>query len=228
MRNALSIKAKRKNIANYMASLPEEFDVVEDCLEEDPPYIILQTKSRELTLTCTEKGIVQEDFKMLPGAGSKDDFLKKSEAYKAISTYYNDYYTGAKVIRNSFDEGLLKIEIENRIVTLTYDFENKSVEEKDRKRKQTNVKKPANPSLKDDGQMSIFDLPPKPTEEIDLDAGEDETSEKKYENWADGSLVTNIYNKKDYRVKHDNGNIIEVYDKEHGYLTMCRSDLTLQ
>ena len=51
--------------------------------------------------------------------------------------------------------------------------------------------------------------------------------EKKYNRWSDGTIVKNICNNKEYSVKRDEGNIIEVFDKEHGYLIMARSDLVL-
>ena len=46
-----------------------------------------------------------------------------------------------------------------------------------------------------------------------------------HEKWADGSVVRNICNNKEYTVKNDEGNIIEVFDKDRGYLIMARSDL---
>ncbi|MBO6127373.1 MAG: hypothetical protein J6P79_00595 [Pseudobutyrivibrio sp.] len=117
MGKELSGAAKRNRIANYMASLPEEFEVIEDNLIDSEPVIILQTKSRVITLYCDERGEVVEDFEMVDGAGSKDEFLLKQEAYNAIKAYYNDYYTGAKIKKASFEEGILKIELNDRSVT---------------------------------------------------------------------------------------------------------------
>ncbi len=52
------------------------------------------------------------------------------------------------------------------------------------------------------------------------------TSSKDYEEIKEGSIVTNIYNNKEYKVvKQSACNIIEVYDKDHGYLTMARTDV---
>lgn len=133
----------------------------------------------------------------------------KKEAFDAINAYYNDYYTGAKILDSSFDEGILKIDLENRTVTLSYDFESKLVEEKDRSKRKSN--------LKEDNyeQISLFDLPKKKS---------DPASDK----WKDGMMVINICNQKEYTVKKDEGNIIEVFDKEYGYIVMARSDLRLQ
>ena len=61
-------------------------------------------------------------------------------------------------------------------------------------------------------QLSLFDLK--------------ETPKKSgYEKWSDGIMVRNICNNKEYKVKHDDGNLIEVFDSDHGYLIMARSDL---
>ncbi|MBP3263058.1 hypothetical protein [Pseudobutyrivibrio sp.] len=49
--------------------------------------------------------------------------------------------------------------------------------------------------------------------------------EYNHEKWADGSVVRNICNNKEYTVKNDEGNIIEVFDNDKGYLIMARSDL---
>ncbi|SEB05385.1 hypothetical protein SAMN02910384_03228 [Pseudobutyrivibrio sp. ACV-2] len=54
---------------------------------------------------------------------------------------------------------------------------------------------------------------------------ENSTVEYSQEKWVDGSIVKNICNNKEYTVKNDNGNIIEVFDKDRGYLIMARSDL---
>ena len=228
MGKELSGAAKRNRIANYMASLPEEFEVIEDNLIDSEPVIILQTKSRVITLYCDERGEVVEDFEMVDGAGSKDEFLLKQEAYNAIKAYYNDYYTGAKIKKASFEEGILKIELNDRSVTLTYDAKSKSVEEKDRaKRKPKEPIVTKKEKTDDSGQLSIFDITPSPKKEPDIVIPDvDKLQEKStYEKLVDGTIVTNICNNKQYKVKHDNGNIIEVFDDTHGYLIMARSDL---
>ncbi len=66
-------------------------------------------------------------------------------------------------------------------------------------------------------QLSLFDFEEEPVvEEIVVkDTGK----------WADGTIVINICNNKEYIVKNDGGDLIEVFDKERGYLIMARSDL---
>ncbi len=231
MAKELSGAAKRNRIADYMASLPEEFEVIEDNLVDLEPVIILQTKSRVITLFCDEKGNVVEEFEMVEGAGSKEDFLLKQEAYNAIRAYYNDYYTGAKIKKSSFEEGVIKIELADRIVTLTYDVENKVVEETDRAKRKPK-EKPASTEAAtstDSGQISLFDLQP-PTEDsraTDLFGPTDE-NQKVYRKFLEGAVVTNICDNKKYKVKKDIGNIIEVFDKDYGYLMMARADLILE
>ncbi|SDI79131.1 hypothetical protein SAMN05421493_12813 [Pseudobutyrivibrio sp. 49] len=229
MNKGLGATAKRSRIANYMDAFPEEFEVLEDNLGGSEPSISLQTKTREISLSCDNQGKVIEEFQMRQGADSKEEYLIKQKAYNAINGYYNDYYTGAKIIKNSFDEGELKLELDDRTVTLTYDAETDSVEEKDRaKRKQKEE-----PEYK---QLSLFDLQ-EPTSSSQTESKSESKTEpmpmptkiqskaKSYDKWADGVVVKNVCNNKNYKVKHDNGNIIEVFDNEHGYLIMARADL---
>lgn len=61
-------------------------------------------------------------------------------------------------------------------------------------------------------QLSLFDF-------------EEETVVKDTSKWADGTIVINICNNKEYTVKNDGGDLIEVFDKDRGYLIMARSDL---
>ncbi len=226
----LSPSGKRNKIANYMDSLPEEFEVVEDLLGESEPSIKLATKSRIITLSCDEKGKVIEEFTMKDDSGNKDEFLKKQEAYDAIIHYYNDYYTGAKVTKSSFEEGTLTIELENRIVTLSYDAKTQSIEEKDKAKKSKKTKAFE--------QINIFDLPKDPvvpnkknepaiTEEKTAKPAPKTNSKSNYNKWNEGLMVRNIFNNKEYKVKRDEGNIIEVFDNEHGYLIMARADLVI-
>ena len=70
MNKGLGATAKRNRIANYMDAFPEEFEVLEDNLGEEEPSIKLQTKTRVISLSCDEKGKVNEEFRMRQGAGS--------------------------------------------------------------------------------------------------------------------------------------------------------------
>ena len=50
--------------------------------------------------------------------------------------------------------------------------------------------------------------------------------EKEYDMLHEGAVVRNIYNNKDYKVvKPSSTNMVEVFDTEHGYLTMARADV---
>ncbi len=62
-------------------------------------------------------------------------------------------------------------------------------------------------------QLSLFDFE------------EEAVVAKDTSKWADGTIVINICNNKEYTVKNDGGDLIEVFDKERGYLIMARSDL---
>ena len=237
MAKGLSGATKRNRIADYMASLPEEFEVIEDNLIDSEPIIILRTKSRVITLYCDEKGNVVEEFEMVEGAGSKEDFLLKQEAYNAIRAYYNDYYTGAKIKKSSFEEGIIKFDLVDRTVTLTYDSVNKTVEESDRAKRKPKEKpsSDASPAKEDFGQISLFDLePPVKKEQPKSEAAsivpqvDSMEGDKTYKKILEGTVVTNVCNNKQYKVKKDIGNIIEVFDKDYGYLMMARADLKIE
>ena len=231
MAKELSGAAKRNRIADYMASLPEVFEVVEDNLIDSEPVIILQTKSRVITLYCDEKGNVVEDFEMLDGAGSKEEFLLKQEAYNAIRAYYNDYYTGARIKKSSFEEGVIKIELADRSVTLTYDAKAKLVEETDRAKRKPKEDGPAKAKEenKDMQQLSLFDMaPPKKEEKTTVLSTDSKEETSTYRKLLEGTIVINTCNNKKYKVKRDEGNVIEVFDKDYGYLMMARADLTVE
>lgn len=49
-----------------------------------------------------------------------------------------------------------------------------------------------------------------------------------FTHWKDGDTVINIYNSKEYSVRNDNGSVVEVFNKDNGYLVMAKSDLQLK
>ena len=67
-------------------------------------------------------------------------------------------------------------------------------------------------------QLSLFDFEEEPV-------AEEAPIIKDTSKWADGTIVINICNNKEYTVKNDGGDLIEVFDKDRGYLIMARSDL---
>ncbi|MBR4708444.1 MAG: hypothetical protein IKP29_10355 [Pseudobutyrivibrio sp.] len=67
-------------------------------------------------------------------------------------------------------------------------------------------------------QLSLFDFDEEPVTE-------EAVVTKDTSKWADGTIVINICNNKEYTVKNDGGDLIEVFDKDRGYLIMARSDL---
>ena len=71
-------------------------------------------------------------------------------------------------------------------------------------------------------QLSLFDFEEEPVEEPVI---EEAVVAKDTSKWVDGTIVINICNNKEYTVKNDGGDLIEVFDKDRGYLIMARSDL---
>lgn len=153
-----------------------------------------------------------DDYIIPKNDADMDEFIAKQQAFNALISYYNDYYTGAKILDKSFQKSFIKIDLENRTVTLTYDSSTKSIDEKDVAKKRRHA---------DYEQITLFDLPKTPTIS---------TPNKKHDSnkWSDGFTVINICNNKEYRVKKDEGNIVEVFDKDYGYLIMAKSDLILK
>lgn len=287
MQKGLGTRAKRNRIVNYMDAIPEEFEVLADNLDYSDPMIKLQTKTRNIFLKCDDEGHVIEDFRMRPGAGSKGEFLAKQEAYNAIRKYYDDFYTGAKIKESSFDNSLIKIELETKIITLIYDPETECVEEKERARRGTKkgTSEVASQQLPSDEvsksgtvvldelssdkktkrhrrtkaemmaskimqqgfmpntnpevqklldqvdahqyeQTNLIDYLASIEESVEDSIEEINAIEKVYEKIPEGSIVRNIYSNRDYKVvKASDNNVVEVFDKDHGYLTLARSDI---
>lgn len=225
MNKGLGVTAKRTRIANYMDAFPEEFEVLEDNLGESEPTIRLQTKTREIRLSCDNKGKVIEEFQMRQGAGSKEEFIIKQKIYNALNAYYNDYYTGAKIIKNSFEQGELKLELADRTVTLTYDNETDSIEERDRAKRSL---KKSTASVDDKPKKEVITTIEEKKPELISKPSPVREKTKSYDKWGDGVIVKNVCNNKKYKVKHDEGNIIEVFDSDHGYLIMARADLVIE
>ncbi len=302
MLKELGSRAKRNRIVNYMDTFPEEFEVLADNLDYSDPMIKLQTKTRNIFLKCDNEGHVIEDFRMRPGAGSKEEFLLKQEAYTAVRKYYDDFYTSAKIKQASFDDGFIKLELETKIITLLYDAETKCVEEKERARrgtKQNNsitgeqgtgmtsmlkattghidenelsqikdelklketypnktidifekpkrhrrtkaelmaAKSGFTPNTNPDVQKLLDQVEANQYEQLDitefLDGNNDvdadaDFSVRKYEKIPEGAIVKTLYSSREYKVvKTSETNVLEVFDKDHGYLTLARSDIEI-
>ena len=78
-------------------------------------------------------------------------------------------------------------------------------------------------------QLSLFDMaPPKKEEKNTVLSADSKEETSTYRKLLEGTIVINICNNKKYKVKRDEGNVIEVFDKDYGYLMMARADLTVE
>ena len=199
-----------------------------------------------ITLSIDSNEEVQIDTRMRRGAGSEKEFIRKVEALLVLRKYVKRKYKDPNyVIKESLDN--IKVSDDSFIYTLTVDKSGEvEVKTRARKGKANNVKdiKPEEPTepVKTAKKSDIKDT--KPVKESVKEPIKKEGKElksvpekvevkvalpktKKYAKVEEGSIVVNRYNKKSYKAIRDEGNVIEVFDPDSGYLTMARSDLLL-
>ena len=90
----LGKRAKKNRIIKHLEQNLEtkEYEVIEDRLSEEDPTIKIQTKDRIVTLFVNAEDLVEEDFRMRRGAGSKSDFIKKQDAFREIEAFIHKTY----------------------------------------------------------------------------------------------------------------------------------------
>lgn len=221
-------------------------EIATDKLEANPPELKLTSDYQLITLSIDSNEEVQIDTRMRRGAGSEKEFIRKVEALLVLRKYVKRKYKDPNyVIKESLDN--IKVSDDSFIYTLTVDKSGEvEVKTRARKGKGNNVKetKPAELTepVKSVKKSSIKDV--KPVKEPIKESVKKEEKEskpvpekvevkvappkvKKYAKIEEGSMVVNRYNKKSYKVIRDEGNVIEVFDPDSGYLTMARSDLLL-
>ena len=121
----LGKRAKKNRIIKHLEQNLEtkEYEVIEDRLSEEDPTIKIQTKDRIVTLFVNAEDLVEEDFRMRRGAGSKSDFIKKQNAFREIEAFIHKTYKKTdEITKKSFDESQMKVRTEDKNITITYDF----------------------------------------------------------------------------------------------------------
>ena len=82
----LGRRAKKNRIVKYINEFKEQYEILDDLLDQEEPEIKIQTTNRIILIKCDEKGNVLEDYKMRRGCGSKSDYLKSLENHSEEST----------------------------------------------------------------------------------------------------------------------------------------------
>ena len=165
--------------------------------------------------------------------------MTKQEAFELVKKYYNDYYIGAKIKEESEENLFIKLELETKIVTLSYNKATNTIEEKERARRGT---KQNNTIIgkQGTGMNSMLKATLEYIDKINNNEYTQATLDDYinnndnvslgdniiYPRIAEGSIVRNIYNNKDYKVvKPTENNVIEVFDRDSGYLIFARADV---
>lgn len=248
----LGKRAKKNRITKYISDFFANDEIIEDGLEADDPFVKIQTKDRNVTLTVSSEGKVIEDFRMRKGAGSKADYLKKQETFQYLSAYVAKHYKNERITKESFDDGFIKVQTDTKNLTLTYDAKTNEVIVKERMRKgakNNNVasdtqstamplkksKMTSNTIVKPEIISNTLPLKQEPQKKNTSANKEDETSnvsipkiscKKQKVVFKENDKVKNIFSNETYQVVCDCGGMVEVYKDSVSY-QMATSDLML-
>ena len=229
-------------------------EIATDGLGANPPELKLISDYQLITLSIDNNEEVQVITRMRRGAGSEKEFTRKVEALFVLRKYVKRKYKDPNyVVKESLDN--IKVSDDSFIYILTVG-KSGEVEVKTRARKSKGntikdtkstestepVKKsatkdtePVKKSVAKDIKLTKDPIKePVKKEEKELKSAPEKVEVKvappkvkKYSKVEEDSMVVNRYNKKSYKVIRDDGNVIEVFDPDFGYLTMARSDLLL-
>lgn len=238
-----SIKILQNRINKKFNQLKEDkiiyphLEIVTDRLEANPPELKLTSDYQLITLSIDSNEEVQIDTRMRRGAGSEKEFIRKVEALLVLRKYVKRKYKDPNyVIKESLDN--IKVSDDSFIYTLTVDKSGEvEIKTRARKGKADNTKETKlvkKPDIKDAKPVKESTEEPVKKEEKELKSAPEKVEVKvappkmkKYTKIEEGTMVVNRYNKKSYKAIRDEGNVIEVFDPDSGYLTMARSDLLL-
>lgn len=214
----LGKRAKRNRITKRLEQNFNEksYEIIQDGMEDEDPSLKIQTKDRIIVLSVSEDGNVIEDFRMRRGAGTKEAFLKKQAAFREIENFVaKTYKKDATVTKKSFDDSYIKVKTSEKNITVTYDFSQKEVVVKERRRKGLSAEvksEPKTPLVKESSITQKASTAEKPiTEDTSIpDVPAKEKVKKRKPTFKEGSLVKPIYSPEVYIVIEDCGNVIRV------------------
>ena len=224
----LGKKAKKNRIVKYLENEPSlrGYEVLEDALDNEDPSIRIQTKDRIITVYSLDDGTVEEDFRMRRGAGSKNEFLKKKDAFGEIDSFVKKNYKDAAITKTSFDESFIKVRTDNKNITITYDFDSREIVVKERARRKSVSTKESISDKKSDNKITAV-------EEISAAKEKPESSDdsyftyhrkKKRKTFSENEKVKTLYGEEIYTVVEDRGEDV-VVTKDHCSYVLSTSDL---
>lgn len=214
----LGKRAKKNRITKYLEQNFSEksYEIIQDGMEEEDPSLKIQTKDRIIDLSVSEDDKVVEDFRMRRGAGSKADYLKKQMAFREIENFVaKTYKKDATVTKKSFDDGYIKVKTSEKNITVTYDFSQKEVVVKERRRKGLSAETKTVPKTSVAKENPITQKTSAAENPIAEDistpgVSAKEKIKKRRHTFKEGSLVKPIYSPEVYTVIEDCGNVIRV------------------
>lgn len=226
----LGKRAKKNRILKYLETnlFLKDYEVLEDALDNEDPSIRIQTKDRIITVYSLDDGTVEEDFRMRRGAGSKNEFLKKKDAFGEIDSFVKKNYKDAAITKTSFDESFIKVRTDDKNITITYNFDSREIVVKERARRK---------SVSTKEKESISDKKPDnkitAVEEISAVKEKPESSDdsyftyhrkKKRKTFSENEKVKTLYGEDIYTVVEDRGEDV-VVTKDHCSYVLSASDL---
>lgn len=243
----LGKRAKKNRIIKHLEQNLEtkEYEVIEDHLSEEDPSIKIQTKDRIVTLFVNEEDLVEEDFRMRRGAGSKNDFIKKQDAFREIEAFvHKTYKKTAEITKKSFDESQIKVRTEDKNITISYDFAQKEIIVKERSRKRAIPSVQNTPPAEDSPTKSVKKDAPqkkvvvkdtspvvKTVQKMPYERESDpdllaiiNSKRKKREPFVEGMKVRTLYNDGIFTVVEDRGDVVVISANQCSYI-VAASDL---
>lgn len=249
----LGKRAKKNRIIKHLEQNLEtkEYEVIEDRLSEEDPTIKIQTKDRIVTLFVNAEDLVEEDFRMRRGAGSKSDFIKKQDAFREIEAFIHKTYKKTdEITKKSFDESQMKVRTEDKNITITYDFTQKEIIVKERARKKaTPAVQNITPAEDSPTKSAKKDVVQKKTQKKQSSVVKDASpvvktvqkmpyeresdpdllaiinpKKKKREPFVEGMKVRTLYNDGIFTVVEDRGDVVVISENQCSYI-VAASDL---
>ena len=214
----LGKRAKRNRITKHLEQNFNEksYKIIQDGMEDEDPSLKIQTKDRIIVLSVSEDGKVVEDFRMRRGAGTKEAFLRKQTAFREIEKFVaKTYKKDGTVTKKSFDDGYIKVRTSEKNITVTYDFSQKEVVVKERRRKGLSAEVKSKPEISIIKENSITQKVSTAKKLITEDTSmpnmsAKEKTKKRKPTFKEGSLVKPIYSPEVYTVIENCGNVIRV------------------
>lgn len=133
--------ALKRKLTSYLSKLPEnEYNILSEQYESLPYYIYVDTVKRHITISISEDGEIKEDYRMIRGQGSKQDFERCKKAMELFREYHKKHLKKFELYKEDFDKMIYKVSNDTVIRTLSINLRNETITFSDRKRKASKSK----------------------------------------------------------------------------------------